>query len=152
LDATLCPKCQTTLDEAGSCVTCAAAAEGLVRVWCMDFGTIRDAMARLEEAGLGPEMEQVPAATPTEARRPRWNLYVPTERLEAARQCLTRDWTVLVEGDEAVQAALRGEEVLALDGEAEIACPACGHRFKPAGREAECPDCGLGLGVPGESE
>jgi hypothetical protein len=144
-----CPKCQTTLSDDGSCVTCAAAAEGLVRLLSTDFGTVRDAMTRLEEAGLGPEMEQVPAATPAEARQPRWNLYVPAEQVEDARRHLVRDWTQLVEGEEAVQASQRGEEILTLDGSAEIACPACGNRFTPAGPDAECPDCGLGLGAPG---
>jgi rubrerythrin len=115
----------------------------------MDFVTIRDGMTCLEEAGLGPEMEQVPAATPTEARRPRWNLYVPAAEVEEARRCLRRDWADMVEGAEAALAMQRGEEALALDGGAEIACPACGHRFTPVGADAECPDCGLGLGVPG---
>jgi hypothetical protein len=152
VDATPCPKCQTPLQADGACVTCSAAAEGLVRLWCMDFGTIRDAMTRLEEEGLGPKMEQVPAASPTEARRPRWNLYVPTEQVEEARRCLTSDWAGLVEGEQAAQAVRRGDEMLALDGGAEISCPACGHRFTPAGSDAACPDCGLGLGVPGGTE
>jgi rubrerythrin len=118
----------------------------------MDYATVRDAMTRLEEAGLGAEMEQVPAANATEALRPHWNLYVPRDEVEEARRSLTKDWAGLVEGDEAVEAMRRGEEVLALDGSAEIACPACGHRFTPAGSDAECPDCGLGLGAGGESD
>jgi DNA-directed RNA polymerase subunit RPC12/RpoP len=133
-------------------VTCAAEAEGLVRLLSMDFSAARDAMTRLEEAGLGPEMEQVPPATPTEARRPRWNLYVPAAQVTEASRCLTRDWAGMVEGEDAVHAVQRGEEVLAIDGATEIACPACGHRFTPADRAAECPDCGLALGVPGEAE
>jgi len=156
VEATPCPKCQTTLDTMGHCVTCAAAAEGLTRIWCMDFVSIRDAMTRLEEAGLGPEMEQVPAATPTEARRPRWNLYVPVAEVEEARECLKRDWAGAVEGAEAIEAMERGDQVLALDGSVEIACPACGHRFTVSAAKPDCPDCGLSLGVgdavPGEGE
>jgi hypothetical protein len=152
VDATPCPKCQTTLDSVGSCVTCAAAAEGLVRLKSMDFVTVRDGMTRLEEAGLSPEMEQVPAATPTEARQPRWNLYIPAAELDEARRCLRQDWAGTLEGTEAVEAMERGDVVLALDGSAEIACPACGHRFIPIRASAECPDCGLELGVPGGAE
>jgi hypothetical protein len=152
VDANPCPNCKTTLDDAGKCVTCAAAAEGLLRISCRDFTTIRDAMIHLEEAGLGPEMEQVPVANPTEARRPLWNLYIPADQLEDARKLLERDWATMVEGDEALEAMQRGQQGVTLDGGGEIACPACGHRFTPSGPEAECPDCGLALGVPGGAE
>jgi DNA-directed RNA polymerase subunit RPC12/RpoP len=38
-----------------------------------------------------------------------------------------------------------------LDAGGEIECPACGHRFTPAGPAAECPDCGLSLGAPADA-
>ncbi len=38
-------------------------------------------------------------------------------------------------------------EEIKLDGDAPITCPGCGTSFTPADARAECPECGLVLGV-----
>lgn len=155
--ATTCPTCATPLDEAGGCVTCAAVAEGLAPLARSGFAQVREMMNLLEEQGLGPEMEQVPAATKEERHHPRWNLYVPVGELEAARTFLRRDWATLLGDDAAAAAAERGAAEVNLDTGGEIACPACGHRFTVSRAAPDCPECGLSLGaggdaVPGEAE
>lgn len=155
--ATTCPTCATPLDEAGGCVTCAAVAEGLAPLARSGYAQIREMMNLLEEQGLAPEMEQVPASTKEERHHPRWNLYVPTAELDGARAFLRRDWANLLEGDDAAQAAARGAAEVDLDAGGEIACPACGHRFTASAAAPDCPECGLSLGagrdaVPGEGE
>jgi DNA-directed RNA polymerase subunit RPC12/RpoP len=49
------------------------------------------------------------------------------------------------------EAAERGLRGVDLDAGGEIECPACGHKFTPAGEAAECPDCGLSLGAPADA-
>jgi len=153
--ARTCPKCATPLDEAGACVTCAAGAEGLAPLGRSGFAQVREMMTLLEEQGLGAEMEQVPASTKEERHHPRWNLYVPTAEVEAARAFLRKDWAELLEGGDAAAAAERGASAVDLDAGGEIACPACGHRFTVSAAAPDCPECGLALGagadqVPGE--
>ena len=154
--ATTCPKCATPLDEAGGCVTCAAVAEGLAPLARSGFAQVREMMTLLEEQGLAPEMEQVPATTKEERHHPRWNLYIPVAELDAARSFLRRDWASLLGGGDAAAAAERGDAAVDLDAGGEIACPACGHRFTASAASPDCPECGLSLGVgdgvPGEDE
>lgn len=154
--ATTCPTCTTPLDEAGGCVTCAAAAEGLVRLSINGFAQVREMMTLLEEQGLSAEMEQVPATTKEERHHPRWNLYVPKGEADAAKAFLLRDWAALLGGGDASAAAQRGAAAVDLDAGGEIACPACGHRFHASVAQSDCPECGLSLGVgdgvPGEAE
>ncbi len=145
-----CPTCSTPLDPDGKCVTCLAKAEGLTPLVRLDFGSSRDLMTMLQEAGLSPHMERVPAANEQEVRAPRWNLYVPQGQAEEAAKLLHGDWRNLLGDEEAVEAARRGVVGVDLDAGGEIACPACGHTFAPQGEVVECPDCGLGLGAPGE--
>jgi hypothetical protein len=145
-----CPTCTTPLDDAGKCLTCAAKAEGLALLVRQDYGSIREWMELLADAGLAPEMERVPPADEREKQLPRWNLYVPAGEVDAAREVLGADWKNLVGDDAAMQAALRGAAGIDLDAGGEITCPACGHVFVPAGPATECPDCGLGLGGPEE--
>lgn len=142
-----CPTCSTPLDREGKCITCAAQAEGLVVLHRQDYGTIREMMTLLQEAGLDPRMEQVPASRPQEAHHPLWNLYVPREESEEGGRLLTGDWKSLLGDEAAVEAARRGMAAVDLDAGAEITCPACGHTFVPQGEAVECPDCGLGLGA-----
>ncbi len=143
-----CPTCSTPLDPEGNCVTCAAAAEGLVAVERLDYASIREMMTLLREAGLHAEMERVPPAGEQEKLQPRWNLYLSREEAEQGAKLLHRDWRSLLGDDEAVEAARRGAMGVDLDAGGEITCPACGHTFIPAGEVVECPDCGLGLGAP----
>lgn len=143
----VCEKCPTPLDEAGRCVTCDAAAEGLTLLARNDFATVRDMLTRLEEVGLAPEMERVPPSRPEERAHPRWNLYVPKEEVDAARKALAQDWAGLLEDEAAAEAARRGAEGVELAPGADVPCPACGERFTvPSGGAVECPACGLGLG------
>jgi hypothetical protein len=145
-----CDNCSTPLDEAGRCVTCDAASEGLALLARNDFATIREMMTRLEEVGLGPEMERVPAARADDRSPPRWNLYVPGAEVEPARAALAKDWVGLLDDEAAAEAARRGTEGVVLAPGAEVACPACAERFAvPAAGEVECPGCGLGLGEVG---
>jgi hypothetical protein len=150
-----CSKCRTPLDEQGACVTCAAEAEGLRLVGRSGFAQAREMMTLLVEQGVGAEMEQVPPATKEERHHPRWNLYVPAADLERAAAFLKRDWAELLADPEAAAAAARGEAEVDLDAGGEIDCPACGHRFTASVAQAECPECGLSLGVgegvPGEA-
>jgi hypothetical protein len=147
----LCETCTppTPLDEHGRCVTCDAAAEGLLLLLRTGYAQVREMMGLLEGAGLAPEMEKVPPARPEDALHPLWNLYVPKDQAEAARVALRNDWAELLDDPEAAAAAARGQEGIDLDAGGEVSCPACGHRFTlQAGGEAECPDCGLALGLP----
>jgi hypothetical protein len=155
--ATTCPTCRTPLDEAGACVTCAAAAEGLSPLARSGFAQVREMMTLLEGAGLAPEMEQVPGLTKEERHHPRWNLYVPADQVEAATAFLRRDWAALLQGGEAAAAAERGAAAVDLDAGGEIDGPACGHHFTVSAASPDCPECGLSLGVgedavPGEGE
>ena len=143
-----CPSCRTPLDPDGKCVTCAAVAEGLVQLARQDYGTTREMLAFLEEAGIAAHMERVPPANPAEQRQPRWNLYAPRAEAEAAGKLLGRDWSDLLDDEAAREAARRGVAGVDLDAGGEITCPACGHTFQPQGELVECPDCGLGLGAP----
>jgi hypothetical protein len=145
-----CKACGTPLDEAGACVTCEAKGEGLALVLRNAFPQVRELMALLEEQGLSAEMEKVPGTTPQERHHPRWNLYVPEAEVEAARAFLGRDWAALLGDAGAREAAARGAASLDLDQGGEIDCPACGHRFAASATQAECPECGLSLGAPGE--
>jgi hypothetical protein len=148
----LCERCTTSptpLDEDGRCVTCDAAAEGLTQLSRSDFASVRDMLSVLEQHGLAPEMEKVPPARPEERRHPLWNLYVAAEDVAAARAVLRRDWAEILEDPDAAAAAERGLAEIDLDKGGEVTCPACAHRFTVEGtREIECPECGLGLGVP----
>jgi uncharacterized Zn finger protein (UPF0148 family) len=144
-----CPTCSTPLDKDGTCVTCAAAGEGLVLLNRSDYNSAREAMVQLREGGLRPEMERVPSATEQEDRQARWNLYVPREEVEQAGTLLGQDWRGLLLDDAALEAARRGAVGVDLDAGGEITCPACGHTFTLEAEAAECPECGLGLGAPG---
>lgn len=146
-----CTTCSTPLDPDGQCVTCAAASEGLVPMDRLDYSSIREMMTLLEEAGLSPQMERVPAANEQEKRQPRWNLYLPRDEAQQGARLLHGDWRSLLGDDAAVEAARRGVMGVDLDAGAEITCPACGHTFLPEGEVVECPDCGLGLGAPDRS-
>jgi hypothetical protein len=149
-----CARCRTPLDEQAQCITCAAEAEGLKLVGRSGFAQVREMMTLLEEQGVGAEMEKVPPATREERQHPRWNLYVPAGDVEKAAAFLKRDWAELLADPEAAAAAARGEAEVNLDQGGEIDCPACGHRFTASVEQADCPECGLSLGVgdgvPGE--
>jgi uncharacterized Zn finger protein (UPF0148 family) len=152
-----CPKCATPLDEQGGCVSCAAEAEGLILLARSGYAQIREMQTLLEGSGVGAEIEKVPPATKEEAHHPKWNLYAPRGQEEAAVTFLRRDWADLLDDPAAAEAAARGTAALDLDAGGEIACPACGHRFTVSAAQPDCPECGLSLGVggdsvPGESE
>jgi hypothetical protein len=146
-----CTVCGTPRDEGASCVTCAAKQEGLGLLFRGDYPQVRELMTLLEEQGLAAEMEKVPGTTPQERHHPKWNLYVPEAEVEAARAFLGRDWSGLLDDAGAREAAARGAAGVDLDQGGEIDCPACGHRFAASAAQAECPECGLSLGVPGEA-
>jgi len=144
-----CERCATPLDDQRRCVTCDAEGEGLKLLVRSGFASVREMMAMLEEAGLGPEMEKVPPARPEEKAHPLWNLYVPEGEIPGAREALSKDWAEMLAGADAAAAAARGQEGIDLDAGGEVTCPACGQRFPVAkGAEAECPECGLALGAP----
>jgi uncharacterized Zn finger protein (UPF0148 family) len=145
-----CTVCGTPLDEGAACVTCAARQEGLGLLFRSDYPQVRELMTLLEEQGLAAEMEKVPGTTPQERHHPKWNLYVPEAEVEAARAFLGRDWSALLDDAGAHEAAARGAAGVDLDQGGEIDCPACGHRFAASAAQAECPECGLSLGAPGE--
>jgi hypothetical protein len=147
-----CERCTTPptpLDEDGRCVTCDAAAEGLVFLIRSGYAPVREMMGRLEDAALAPEMEKVPPGRPEERHHPLWNLYVPEAEVASAREALGKDWAALLDDPEAAVAAARGQQGIDVDAGGEVDCPACGHHFALAsGAAAECPECGLGLGAP----
>ncbi len=149
--AETCPKCATPLDEAGACVTCAAKGEGLELVTRSGFASVREMMSLLEEQGVGAEMEKVPPGRPEERQHPLWNLYVPSGDVQRAVAFLTRDWADLLADPAAAEAAARGQAGIDVDAGGEVTCPACGHRFAIAQGGAECPECGLALGAPGDA-
>jgi DNA-directed RNA polymerase subunit RPC12/RpoP len=146
-----CTVCGTPLDDGAACVTCAARAEGLEQIYRGAYAEVRELMTLLEEQGLGAEMEKVPGTSPQERHHPKWNLYVPGPKVESARAFLGKDWAGSLGDAGAREAAARGTAGVDLDQGGEIACPACGHRFQASASQAECPDCGLSLGVPGEA-
>jgi len=145
-----CAKCKTPLDEQGQCITCAAEAEGLKFAVRSGYAQVRELMALLEEQGVAAEMEKVPPISKQEAHHPLWNLYVPAADVDKAAAFLQRDWAALLSDPAAAAAAARGAEGVDLDAGGEIACPACGHRFTGSAEQAECPECGLGLGAAGD--
>jgi hypothetical protein len=145
-----CPKCATPLDGP-DCVTCAAEAEGLVLLARSAYAQVREMQTLLEEGGVAAEIEKVPPGSKEEMAQPRWNLYAPKVQAEEAVAFLRKDWSALLDDPAAAAAAARGDEAVDLDSGKEIACPACGHRFVASASQSDCPDCGLSLGVGGES-
>jgi len=144
----LCETCLTTpLDENGKCVTCEAEAEGLRVLTRSGYAEVREMMTLLEDGGLAPEMETVPPGKPEEKVRPLWNLYVPKDDAAKAVALLEKDWADLLKDPDAAAAAARGKEGIDLDAGGEVTCPACGHRFVLQGAVADCPECGLSLGI-----
>ncbi len=75
----------------------------------------------------------------------------PWPRSSAAQAALRAEWSDLLGETGAREAAERGLRGVDLDVGGEIECPACGHKFTPAGSAAECPDCGLALGAPADA-
>jgi hypothetical protein len=146
-----CVRCNTPLDASGACVTCQARADGLEVLSRSGYVSVREMLELLEHQGVAAEMEQVPPRREEERAHPLWNLYAPATQLEEALAFLRRDWAELLADAAAAAAAARGLEGVDLDAGGEIACPACGHRFRPSGRAAECPDCGLSLGAPADA-
>jgi hypothetical protein len=151
MDAGLsCQTCASPLDEEGACVTCAARQEGLRLVSRAPYAQARELQVLLEAQGIAAELEQLPAGPQAEgqpkAQAP-WNLYAPEADLDAARAFLKKDWASLLQDPEAEAAAARGDEPVDLDAGGEITCPACGHRFTITAALADCPECGLSLGV-----
>jgi len=151
MDVATCPKCTTPLDAGGSCVTCAAEAEGLKLVGRSGYVPVKELMGLLEGAGLSPAMDQVPARRPEEKAHPLWNLYVPEGEVGRAAEVLEKDWAHLLGDPAALAAAARGARGVDLDAGGEVECPACGHRFALSRESAECPDCGLSLGAPSDA-
>ena len=144
----LCETCRTTpLDDAGKCVTCEAEAEGLKLITRSGYAEVREMMTLLEDGGLAAEMETVPPGKPEEKIRPLWNLYVPAEEAQKAVVLLEKDWAELLLDPAAAAAAARGKEGIDLDAGGEVTCPACGNKFVLQGAIADCPECGLSLGV-----
>ncbi len=150
MDVPSCPTCNTPLAD-GTCVTCRAVSQGLVPLTRSGYSEVRKMMDLLEAHGLAPEIEQVPARRAEERAHPHWNLYVPQKEAPSANDLLRRDWAELLGDLDAARAAERGMRGVDLDAGGEIECPACGHRFVPSTAQAECPDCGLTLGVAGEA-
>jgi uncharacterized Zn finger protein (UPF0148 family) len=146
-----CETCNTPLDGAGTCVTCAAGERGLTLISRSNYAAVREMMDLLEAEGVDAQVDPVPARRPEEKGQPLWNLYAPNDQLEQARDFLRRDWSGLLASEDAVKAAERGARGVDLDAGGEIECPACGHRFVLAKDAPECPDCGLGLGAPSDS-
>jgi DNA-directed RNA polymerase subunit RPC12/RpoP len=136
------------MDPAGPCVTCAAEGEGLKLLSRSGYASVKEMMA---VEGLSPGMEQVPIGRPEQKQHPLWNLYVPVAEVAAAEDALRAQWAHLLGEDGAREAAERGLKGVDLDAGGEIECPACGHKFTPAGSAAECPDCGLSLGAPADA-
>jgi hypothetical protein len=151
MDVRTCETCNTPLDEAGACVTCVAASQGLALMSRSGYASVREMLELLEEQGLAPEIEQVPARRAEELAHPLWNMYVPEAEVTRAREFLQRDWAALLGEPDAARAAERGIQGVDLDAGGEIECPACGHRFVVGPQHAECPDCGLSLGAPAEA-
>ena len=151
MDVAACPKCNTPLDPAGACVTCAAEGEGLKMISRSGFASVKEMKEALERNGLSPGMEQVPPRRPEETHHPLWNLYVPVAEVAAAAGVLQSYWAHLLGEPGAREAAERGLRGVDLDAGGEIECPACGHRFTPVGSVADCPDCGLSLGAPADA-
>jgi hypothetical protein len=151
MNVVTCVKCNTPLDAESGCVTCTAAEGGLALISRSGYASVREMMELLEGQDLAPEIEQVPPRRPEEKARPLWNIYVPTDEVPRAVEFLRKDWAELIGDPAAAAAAERGTHDIDLDAGGEIECPACGHRFLASASHAECPDCGLGLGVPSEA-
>jgi hypothetical protein len=151
MDVPVCAMCNTPLDPQGSCISCAAEADGLKLLSRSGYASVKEMMELLEGQGLVAEIEQVPARRPEEQARPLWNLYVPAAQVEKAVAFLQKDWAQLLSDPAAARAAERGLAGVDLDAGGEIECPACGHRFTVSAATAECPDCGLSLSAPAEA-
>ncbi|MFL5299484.1 MAG: hypothetical protein ACJ79R_03965 [Anaeromyxobacteraceae bacterium] len=151
MEVRTCEKCNTPLDGRGTCITCAAAGRGLALLSRSGYASIREMHEVLEGGGVPAEIEQVPPRREQEAQHPLWNLYAPQGLVEQAGGILRQDWAGMLGDEEAARAAERGQRGLDLDAGGEIECPACGHHFVVSPGQADCPDCGLALGVPAEA-
>lgn len=151
MDVATCDKCNTPLDEQGTCVTCRAGRDGLELLSRSGYATVIEMLELLQEAGVAAELEQVPPRRDEEKARPLWNLYAPKEQVKEAVTFLQKDWAEMLADPRAAEAAQRGLAGVDLDAGGEIACPACGHRFVPPSGGGDCPDCGLSLGAPAEA-
>lgn len=147
-----CEKCNTPLDEEGTCVTCRAEADGLKLLTRSGYGAVKEMVLRMEEdAGLKGEIERVPPRRQEEQVVPLFNLYCAEADVPRALEVLNRDWKDLLEDPAAAAAAERGARELDLDRGGEIECPACGARFALSATQTRCPECELELGVAGDA-
>lgn len=146
-----CERCSTPLSDDNHCVTCDADAEGLKLLTRSGYASVREMMSLLQTQGLAPEMEKVPPARPHEKVAPLWNLYVPEAEVPQAAAFLRKDWAELLDDPVAAAAAARGQAGIDLDKGGQVTCPACGHTFTLSREQAECPECGLGLGAPADA-
>ena len=94
-------------------------------------------------------MEKVPARAPGGEGAPALEpLRAGGPGRPRAVDFLRKDWAELLGDPDAAAAAARGQAGIDLDAGGEMTCPACGHVFALAEKQAECPECGLGLGAP----
>jgi uncharacterized Zn finger protein (UPF0148 family) len=147
----VCDKCNTPLDAAGACVTCAADGRGLALLSRTGYASVREMLDVLEAGGVAGDIEQVPPRRAEERAHPLWNLYAPREQAAAAADLLRADWAELLGDEDAARAAERGQRGVDLDAGGQIECPACGHAFVAGPGSTECPDCGLALGIPADA-
>jgi hypothetical protein len=104
---------------------------------------VKEVQEILESAGVPARILPVDEEAPMHQM---FRLEIVRADLERARQVLGARWLATLEA-EGVAAPEGGAAVL--DAGAETTCPACSAKFKPhSAATAECPDCGLFLGVP----
>lgn len=75
-----------------------------------------------------------------------YDVLVTPEGVEPARNALAARFQDMLMA-EGLGSGVEGEAIDLTNGD-EINCPACGTPYRPAESGAECPDCGLNLGIP----
>lgn len=133
----------TTLDEAG--VAAYFKGRNTVMVTQGALAMVREVHDVLASNGCVSRM--VPMDDDSGGVHNMFKLEIIQEDLDKARAISGNRWKEMVAREVGAPVEAR-EAVLAAGQETE--CPACGHKFIPADTAtAECPECGLFLGVPG---
>lgn len=138
----LCPECNVALveklpepkEEVDDADLLDSGAELIVAVRA-DFPTCLEIRAELKRSGI-PCAIVHEAAPPEEPGAPRaYDLLVEVSRIDEVTRLLQERWHSVL--------AKEGLSPVAVGGEDELQCPACGFVLKT--EVTECPDCGLAL-------
>ena len=139
------------LQQAGSCTSQATMAECLdgkpvLAVLAGVLDRVIDAQEVLRLRGL-PSIIVQPDELSGPGMHAVYQLAILEHDLEQARTIFKEQWRDGLQVEGIAGLADEAEEVIDLEAGGPITCPACGETFTPADQQAECPGCGIMLGV-----